>query len=84
MTSAPLDARLLERLYRSMLRIRRTEEEIARVYPTDKIKSPVHLAIGQEPVAVGVCSALEPQDVVFSAYGVTMSISPRRRSQGYG
>lgn len=57
MTSAPHDARLLERLYRSMLRIRRTEEEIARVYPTDKVKSPVHLAIGQEPVAVGVCSA---------------------------
>lgn len=43
-----------ERLYRSLYRIRRTEEEIARIYPTDRIKSPVHLAIGQEAVSVGV------------------------------
>ncbi|NJN00316.1 MAG: hypothetical protein HC793_01155 [Aquincola sp.] len=34
------------------------EEEIARAYPSDKIKSPVHLSIGQEAVSVGVCSAL--------------------------
>jgi len=56
------------RLYRSLLRIRRVEEEIARVYPTDKIKSPVHLSIGQEAVSVGVCEALRPEDVVFGTY----------------
>jgi TPP-dependent pyruvate/acetoin dehydrogenase alpha subunit len=28
----------------------------------------VHLSIGQEGVAVGVCEALEPQDVVFGSY----------------
>ena len=39
-----------ERLYRSMRLIRRAEEEIARIYPSDKIKSPVHLSIGQEAV----------------------------------
>jgi TPP-dependent pyruvate/acetoin dehydrogenase alpha subunit len=44
------------------------EEEIARVYPTDKIKSPVHLSIGQEAVSVGVCEALRPDDVVFGTY----------------
>src|SRR5262249_31415371 len=38
------------------------------VYPTDKIKSPVHLSIGQEAVSVGVCAALEPRDVVFGSY----------------
>ena len=43
-----------ERLYRSLYRIRRLEEEVARVYPTDRIKSPVHLSIGQEAVSVGV------------------------------
>ncbi len=37
--------------------IRRVEEEVARVYPTDKIKSPVHLSIGQEAVSVGEASA---------------------------
>jgi TPP-dependent pyruvate/acetoin dehydrogenase alpha subunit len=56
------------RLYRSLYRIRRVEEEIARAYPTDRIKSPVHLSIGQEAVSVGVCAALEPQDVVFGTY----------------
>ena len=55
-------------LYRSLYRIRRTEEEIARVYPSDKIKSPVHLSIGQEAVSVGVCEALEPTDKVFGTY----------------
>jgi TPP-dependent pyruvate/acetoin dehydrogenase alpha subunit len=56
------------RLYRSLYRIRRVEEEVARVYPTDKIKSPVHLSIGQEAVAVGVCEALRPEDVVFGTF----------------
>lgn len=59
---------LTERLYRSLYRIRRVEEEVAHVYPTDKIKSPVHLSIGQEALAVGVCEALEPRDVVFGTY----------------
>ncbi|MDA1276437.1 MAG: thiamine pyrophosphate-dependent dehydrogenase E1 component subunit alpha [Verrucomicrobia bacterium] len=51
-----------------MYRIRRVEERIAEVYPTDKIKSPVHLSIGQEAVSVGVCEALRPDDVVFGTY----------------
>ena len=57
-----------ERFYRSIYRIRRVEEEIARIYPTDKIKSPIHLSIGQESVSVGVCEALHPNDVVFGTY----------------
>src|SRR5205807_10668576 len=56
------------RLYRALFRIRRVEEEVARVYATDKIKSPVHLSIGQEAVSVGVCEALRPDDVVFGTY----------------
>lgn len=51
--------------YRALFRIRRVEEEVARVYPTDKIKSPIHLSIGQEAVSVGVCRALRRDDVVF-------------------
>src|SRR5438874_4128576 len=56
------------RLYRALYRIRRLEESIAPVYPSDKIKSPVHLSIGQEAVSVGVCEALAPQDIVFGTY----------------
>jgi TPP-dependent pyruvate/acetoin dehydrogenase alpha subunit len=56
------------KLFRSLYRIRRVEEEVARVYATDKIKSPVHLSIGQEAVSVGVCDVLRPDDVVFGTY----------------
>ncbi len=62
------DSKLIKIFYRSLYRIRRVEEEIARIYPTDKIKSPVHLSIGQEAVSVGVCAALCPDDVVFGTY----------------
>jgi TPP-dependent pyruvate/acetoin dehydrogenase alpha subunit len=57
-----------EVFYRQVLRIRRVEEEVARVYPTDKIKSPVHLSIGQEGVSVGICAALRKTDVVCPTY----------------
>ena len=33
-----------------------------------KLKSPVHLSIGQESIAVGVSLALEDNDIVFSNY----------------
>ncbi|MBI1776490.1 MAG: thiamine pyrophosphate-dependent dehydrogenase E1 component subunit alpha [Proteobacteria bacterium] len=58
----------LTRIYRSLRLIRRAEEEVARIYPTDKIKSPVHLSIGQESVAVGVCDALRADDAVSGTY----------------
>jgi len=57
-----------ERVYRALYRIRRVEEEVARVYPSDAIKSPVHLSIGQEAVSVGLCEALRPDDAVFGTY----------------
>lgn len=44
------------------------EEQIALVYPSDVIKSPIHLSIGQEAVAVGVCETLNPDDIVFGSY----------------
>lgn len=59
---------LLARLYRKLRLIRRAEEEIARIYPSDKIRSPVHLSIGQEAVAVGVCDVLAPGDMVSPGY----------------
>jgi len=56
------------RLFKALLLIRRTEERIAAVYPTDCIKSPVHLSIGQEAVAVGVCDVLKPTDITAMSY----------------
>lgn len=51
-----------------MLRIRWVEERIAEIYHTDRIKSPVHLSIGQEAPSVGLCEALERKDAVFGTY----------------
>lgn len=68
MTRNELGAADYERLYRSLRLIRRAEEEVARIYPSDKIKSPVHLSIGQEAVSVGVCDVLRSDDMVAPTY----------------
>lgn len=53
-------------LYRRMLRIRRTEEALATRYLEQQMRCPMHLCIGQEAVAAGVCVALRNTDRVFS------------------
>ncbi len=55
-------------LYYQMLRIRRIEEAIADAYKDQEIRTPVHLSIGQEAIAVGVCANLKPSDKVFSGH----------------
>src|SRR5215470_1111781 len=63
-----VDGETLERLYAKLWLTRRFEEVVAEIYPSDKIKSPVHLSIGQETIAVGVCDALRADDVVSATY----------------
>ena len=53
-----MEAEFIRGLYCQMLRIRMVDEEIARIYPEQEMRCPVHLSIGQEAVAVGVCAAL--------------------------
>lgn len=60
------DISRIESLYRVVLRIRRVEEAIAERYASQEMRCPVHLSIGQEAVAAGVCAALTRQDGVFS------------------
>lgn len=55
-------------LYREMLRIRRFEERIAALYPEQEMKCPVHLCIGQEAVAAGVCAHLGDEDYLFGTH----------------
>lgn len=52
-------------LYRSMLRIRLTEEGFVDPILKGTIKCPVHLCSGEEAIATGVCSALEQTDYIF-------------------
>lgn len=57
-----------QKLFYQSLRIRLVEEKIIEIYPSDKIQSPVHLSIGQEAVAAGVCYNLEKTDLIYSSY----------------
>lgn len=58
----------LARIYKNMLRIRLIEEAIAENYHEGEMRCPVHLSIGQEAIAVGVCEALNPKDKVYSTH----------------
>ena len=55
-------------LFYQALRIRLVEEKIIDLYPSDLIQSPVHLSIGQEAAAVGVCANLKKEDWIFINY----------------
>ena len=52
----------------AMTRIRMVEEAIAERYSEGKMRCPTHLSIGQEAVAVGVCSQLTPADYAMSTH----------------
>jgi acetoin:2,6-dichlorophenolindophenol oxidoreductase subunit alpha len=55
-------------MLRSMLRIRRFEERLAQLFKRGKLPGFVHLYIGEEAVAVGVCSALRAEDRITSTH----------------
>lgn len=55
-----------KKLFRIMLRIRRVQEQIDSLYLEDKMKTPVHLCIGQEAIAAGVCAAMRKEDYISS------------------
>jgi TPP-dependent pyruvate/acetoin dehydrogenase alpha subunit len=52
-------------LLHSMLRIRRVEEALADRYVDQEMRCPMHLCIGQEAIAVGVCATLARSDRVY-------------------
>ena len=55
-------------LYRTMLTIRRFEERCNYLYMQGRIPSTLHLYIGQEAVATGVCAHLLPNDFISSTH----------------
>ena len=55
-------------MLRRMLTIRRFEERASADYLAGKIYGVVHCYIGEEAVAVGVCSALAPGDQIISTH----------------
>lgn len=63
-----MNKELMISLYRDMIRIRRFEEEAARQYTRGKMGGFLHLYNGQESVAVGAISAVEPTDYILATY----------------
>lgn len=55
-------------LFHQMLLIRRFEEKAAELYQAGKIRGFLHLYIGEEAVAVGAMSVIEPTDSVVTTY----------------
>lgn len=60
--------KVLRDLYRVMLRIQKVELKIDELYHEDEMKTPVHLCLGQEAIAAGVCSNLNTEDYVFTTH----------------
>ncbi len=51
-----------------MLVIRRSEEQLVKLYAAGKLYGGVHTYIGEEAVATGVCAHLRDDDTVFSTH----------------
>ncbi|OPY89952.1 MAG: Acetoin:2,6-dichlorophenolindophenol oxidoreductase subunit alpha [Syntrophus sp. PtaU1.Bin208] len=64
----PHSSTLLRRLYYEMLRIHRVQLRIESLYHLDEMKTPIHLCIGLEAIAVGVCANLQPTDYISSTH----------------
>ncbi len=55
-------------LYRTMVVIRRTEEQLAKAYLSGLIHGACHTYIGEEAVATGICAHLRNDDAIFSTH----------------
>ncbi|MCI4666699.1 MAG: pyruvate dehydrogenase (acetyl-transferring) E1 component subunit alpha [Bacteroidia bacterium] len=62
------DKELLLKWFEQMLLIRKFEERSSQLYMQQKFRGFLHLYIGQEAVAVGLESAIRPDDYVITAY----------------
>jgi 2-oxoisovalerate dehydrogenase E1 component len=62
------DRALIEQLYITAATIRRFEEAVRDLLEMGKLDGFVHLSIGQEAIAAGVCAALRPDDTIASTH----------------
>jgi TPP-dependent pyruvate/acetoin dehydrogenase alpha subunit len=67
-TGLTLDREEQVDLLRTMIRIRRFEERLATLFKRGELPGFVHLYLGEEAVATGVCSALRPDDRITSTH----------------
>lgn len=57
-----------KKLFYEMARIRMIEKNIASKYSEWEMRCPVHLSIGQEAIAVGICQNLKKNDKIVTAH----------------
>lgn len=55
-------------LFRQMVQIRRTEEQLARLHAAGLVHGACHTYVGEEAVATGVCAHLRVEDTVLSTH----------------
>jgi len=55
-------------MYRKMLEIRQFEEKVYELYGQNLVPGTIHLYVGQEAVAVGVCANLRKEDYIVSTH----------------
>jgi pyruvate dehydrogenase E1 component alpha subunit len=67
-TSEPVDHKLLLDYYKRMLELRVFEVKVQELYRNARLPGFVHLYVGEEAVAVGVCSNLKTEDLIFSTH----------------
>ena len=60
--------KLYKNLYKKIYKIRQVENKISQVYKEQEIRCPVHLSIGQEAVAAGICESLTKNDEIISTH----------------
>jgi pyruvate dehydrogenase E1 component alpha subunit len=63
-----VDQKLLLSHYKKMLELRLFELKVQELYRNGRLPGFVHLYVGEEAVAVGVCSNLETPDLIFSTH----------------
>ena len=63
-----LDGEQALRLLATMWRIRLFEERVGQLKRADEVYGLIHLSVGQEGVAAGVCSQLRDDDAVYSGH----------------
>ena len=59
---------VLRRLFRTMTTIRLFEQRVAREFRTGEIPGFVHMYVGEEAVAAGVCANLDDRDYITSTH----------------
>jgi len=64
----PEDAQTLLSLYQTIMTIRHFETLAGEMFAAGKIPGFIHLSIGQEASAVGVCSVLRPDDYITTTH----------------